>query len=499
MELILWLSEKDDSLMKNTHYQQASKHPSPPTCMSDRTRTESLCPVCLERLPAQRVTTGDEVHLVKTCPRHGAFETVIWRGKPSFNQWRRPKTPVPAPLLLSEREKGCPFDCGLCPDHRQRSCTVIIEITQRCNLACPVCYADSPTTTPDPSPAIVRELFQKAAQAAPGSNIQLSGGEPTLRDDLPDLVGVGRDAGFNFIQINTNGLRLSRERAFVKALKQAGVTSVFLQFDGIDDEIYCRLRGRGLMEVKREAIEACAEQGIGVVLVPTLVPGINTHQIGAVLEMALSLAPAVRGVHFQPVSYFGRYPERPDPPGRITLPEVICAIEEQSKGLFKAAHLGPPGCENALCSFHGRFLQTADGKVVPLKPAACPAASKDCCSTPIRADKAAAKAMASVARQWAGPAQPATKPMSDSRCDCQASSLKIGKDGTPAPLNLNAFIHRARTHTFSISAMAFQDAWTFALDRVQECCIHVMAIDGRLIPFCLYNLTATDGRRLYRP
>lgn len=479
--------------MKNTYDQRASKHPF--TCMSDRARTESLCPVCLERLPAQRMTTGDEVHLVKTCPRHGAFETVIWHGKPSFNQWRRPKIPVPAPLLLSEREKGCPFDCGLCPDHRQRSCTVIIEITQRCNLACPVCYADSPTTTPDPSPATVAELFRKVTRTAPGSNIQLSGGEPILRDDLPDLVGMGRDAGFNFIQINTNGLRLGQEQAFVKALKQAGLVSVFLQFNGIDDEIYCRLRGRRLLAAKRAAIEACAELDIGVVLVPTLVPGVNTHQIGTILETTLSLAPAVRGVHFQPVSYFGRYPTPPDPSARITLSEVMCAIEEQSKGLFKTAHPGPPGCENALCSFHGRFLQTGDGKVVPLNPVA----SKDCCGTPVRADTAAAKAMTSVARQWAGPARSEMERMPDDGCDCRASTLKIGKDGTPTPLNLDAFTLRARTHIFSISGMAFQDARSLALDRVRDCCIHVMALDGRLIPFCLYNLTNIDGRRLYRP
>jgi 7,8-dihydro-6-hydroxymethylpterin dimethyltransferase len=462
---------------------------------SNRTRTESLCPVCLQRLPAERVTVGDEVYLVKTCPRHGAFKTVIWRGKPSFNRWQRPKIPVPAPLLFNKREKGCPFDCGLCPDHRQRSCTVIIEVTQRCNLACPVCYADTPATTPDPSAAAIGELLGRAAKAGPGSNIQLSGGEPTVRDDLPDLVGMAQDSGFDFIQVNTNGLRLGQEPAYVKALKQAGLASVFLQFDGVEDDIYRQLRGRGLLEAKRAAIEACAEQGIGVVLVPTLVPGVNTHQIGAILQTAMSWVPAVRGVHFQPVSYFGRYTATPEQFNRITLPEVMCAIEEQSDGTFKAAHLGPPGCENALCSFHGRFLQSDDGKVVPLKPTAW----EDCCGTPIKADKGAVRAMASVARQWSGPIRSSMDGMPDGSCNCQAATSKLGKKDISSHLNLDTFIERARTHTFSISAMAFQDAWTLALDRIRDCCIHVMAPDGRLIPFCLYNLTADNGRKLYRP
>lgn len=467
----------------------------PPAQISDRVRTESLCPVCLERLPAQRIVVGQDVHLVKTCPRHGTFETPIWRGSPTFEQWRREKIHIQAPVPLTDRGKGCPYDCGLCSDHRQRSCTVIIEVTQRCDLTCPVCYAGAPSKTPDPSSAAVSQLFRSAAKAGQGSNIQLSGGEPTLRDDLPDLVAMGRDAGFNFVQVNTNGLRLGRDRAFVKALKKAGLASVFLQFDGIEDGIYRRLRGRNLIEVKRAAIEACADQGIGVVLVPTLIPGVNTQHIGAILQAALSWTPAVRGVHFQPVSYFGRYSATPDGAGRITLPEVMRAIEEQSGGRFQAAHFGPPGCENALCSFNGRFMQLADGKMVPLKPSALEA----CACPPVKAEEGAARAMAAVARQWAGPKPSALEQVTDGRCGCRTEPKLPAADDVTGPMSMDDFIDRARTHTFSISAMAFQDAWTLALDRVRDCCIHVMSPDRRLIPFCLYNLTAADGRRLYRP
>jgi len=481
--------------MKSNHGQHGDGRLIQPAWISDRTRTESLCPVCLERLPAQRVPVGDDLHLVKTCPRHGAFETPIWRGSPNFDQWRRTKIPVPGPVQISGKGKGCPYDCGLCPSHRQRSCTVIVEVTQRCDLACPVCYAGAPSKTTDPSAASVGELFRRASQTGPGSNIQLSGGEPTLRDDLPDLVAMGRDAGFKFIQVNTNGLRLGRDRSFVKALKQAGLASVFLQFDGIEDGTYRDLRGRSLMEAKRAAIAACAEAGIGLVLVPTLVPGVNTEFIGAILQAALSWAPAVRGVHFQPVSYFGRYNAAPDGAHRITLPEVMRAIEAQSGGMFQAAHLGPPGCENALCSFHGRFLKLPDGKMMPLEPSA----SEACCSAPVQADVGAARAMAAVARQWAGPQQSPMEQTSGDNCGCRSETKGPCGEDADASMSLDTFIERARTHTFSISAMAFQDAWSITLDRVRDCCIHVMAPDGRLIPFCLYNLTAADGRRLYRP
>jgi 7,8-dihydro-6-hydroxymethylpterin dimethyltransferase len=458
-------------------------------------QTESLCPVCLRRLQAWRVNRNDTTYLVKRCALHGEFRTPVWRGDPPFEKWHRPKIPVRPPAVFTDLEKGCPFDCGLCDDHRQRSCTVLIEVTQRCDLACPVCYAAAPAHGRDPSWGEVGRLLNRAHEAGPGSNIQFSGGEPTLRDDLPQLVALGRQIGFNFIQINTNGLRLGRDRAYVRALQEAGLSSVFLQFDGTEDDIYRRMRGRALLKEKGAAVETCAEHGIGVVLVPTVVPGVNTHNIGAILQWALDRMPAVRGVHFQPVSYFGRYPEAPRDDLRITLPEVMRAIEVQSGGVIQAAHFGPPGCENSLCSFHGRFMLLPDGKVMPLKSSE----AGTCCAAPIKADLGAAKAIASVARQWAGrkSCEGAATPVVAGG-GCGEGGSQTGGTAPTAPMSLDAFVHRARTHTFSISSMAFQDAWNVDLDRVRDCCIHVMAPDGRLVPFCLYNLTAADGRSLYR-
>jgi hypothetical protein len=372
---------------------------------------------------------------------------------------------------------------------------VIIEVTQRCDLTCPVCYAAAPGSSPDPPADAIADLLRRARMAGPGCNIQLSGGEPTMRDDLPAIVASARELGLDFIQINTNGVRLGRDRAFVKALKAAGLASVFLQFDGTDDDVYHRLRGRPLLETKTAAIEACAEHGIGVVLVPTLIPGVNDHNIGAILQVALNGLPAVRGVHFQPVSYFGRYPNPPDAASRLTLPEVLGAIEMQSGGLFKADAFAPPGCENALCSFHGQFIQLPDGKVLAMKTST----AGQCCSTPINADEGAARAISSVARQWSGRDPTILRESPGGGCACKTPTSEIVDGEASAPMCMDSFIDRARTHTFSISAMAFQDAWNIALDRVRDCCIHVMAPDGRLIPFCLYNLTAADGRKLYRP
>jgi uncharacterized radical SAM superfamily Fe-S cluster-containing enzyme len=459
-----------------------------------REQTASLCPICLRRLTAYRVCRDETTYLVKRCADHGEFRTPVWRGAPAFDQWRRPKIPVQPPALFTAVAKGCPFDCGLCGEHRQRSCTILIEVTQRCDLACPVCFAAAPYKGAEPSLDEVGRLLRRAQEAGPGSNIQFSGGEPTMRDDLPELVALGREIGFNFIQINTNGLRLGRDRAYVKALRQAGLASVFLQFDGTEEEIHRRMRGRALIKDKAAAVEACAENNIGVVLVPTLVPGVNTRNIGAILKQALDWIPAVRGVHFQPVSYFGRYPSVPSDASRITLPEVLRAVEEQSGGMIRASHFGPPGCENSLCSFHGQFMLLSDGNVMSLKSPDTGA----CCAAPVKADIGAARAITSVARQWAGRESALTVVKPEQGCCCREAGGQAADAASNAHMSLDAFIQRARSHTFSISAMAFQDAWNVALDRVRDCCIHVMAPDGRLIPFCLYNLTAADGRRLYR-
>jgi 7,8-dihydro-6-hydroxymethylpterin dimethyltransferase len=452
--------------------------------------TESLCPVCLKRIEAQRVATGERVELVKSCPHHGEFRTIVWSGRPGMRQWQRPKTPALLRPVQRESQHGCPFDCGLCREHRQRSCTVLIEVTRRCNLRCPVCFADAGSEEKhDPGLEDIRLGFRRVTALAPGSNIQLSGGEPTVRDDLPAVVAAGREEGFTFIQLNTNGIRLAEDPGFVAALKDAGLSSVFLQFDGIDDTVYLRLRGRKLAEIKLRAINACAALGIGVVLVPTLVPGVNTQHIGAILQLATGLSPAVRGVHFQPISYFGRYPQPVEPAARITLPELMAAIEDQSVGTFTMADFRPPGCENAWCSFHADYLSLPGGKVRLLRPSEPGPGG----GAPIPAEEGAQRAMAHVSRQWAGP-----------RADPMVPPAAVGpKRAAPMVsqgdrMRLEDFLVRARSHTFTVSAMAFQDAWTLDLERVRDCCIHVLDPQRGLVPFCAYNVTAVDGKALYR-
>jgi hypothetical protein len=445
----------------------------------------SVCPVCLKPIPACHETIGDETFLVKTCPDHGEFRSVVWRGEPSFASWARPKVPSGPKQAFTQVEQGCPLDCGLCDAHRQHTCTALIEVTWRCDLGCPVCFASSgKAAPPDPSMEELDRLFDRVELASGHCNIQLSGGEPTVREDLPEIIRLGKAKGFPFIQLNTNGLRIGREAGYAARLADAGLDSVFLQFDGTEDAIFEVLRGRPLLETKLAALDALAEAGVGIVLVPTLVPGVNDRDLGNILRLAVNRSPAVRGVHFQPVSYFGRYPKQPDDAERITLPEIMRGLEAQTDGMLKAMDFRPPGCEHAFCSFHANYVVTEQGGLTRLSSGGA------CGCTPRPASEGADAAKAFVKRQWSSPDR--QLPMAFDASPDPAAQVSGPEDA------LDAFIKRAATHTFAVSAMAFQDCWTLDLERLKGCCIHEVSPDGLLIPFCAYNLTSMDGETLYR-
>jgi hypothetical protein len=366
---------------------------------------------------------------------------------------------------------------------------VILEVTQRCNLNCPVCFASANSQhSKDPSLEEIQNWCQTLLNNGGPYNIQLSGGEPTLRDDLPKIIELVRSRGFSFVQLNTNGIRLARDREYVRQLKDAGLGCVFLQFDGVSDDVYRAIRGRDLLQIKHAAIRNCGEFELGVVLVPTLVPGVNTEQIGGIIRLAIAHAPTVRAIHFQPVSYFGRYPVSPRDCDRITLPEVMQKIEEQTDGQFRVKDFYPASGENAFCEFHGKFRLCPGGVV---EPAARPATS--CCTPPmdnglVRLEanldgngEGARRARRFVAQHWSLTRQ---EPAPNSEFEINTNSF-------------DTFLAQGR-QSFCISGMAFQDAWNLDLERLRECFLHVLSPDQKMVPLCAYNLTSIDGRTLYR-
>lgn len=420
-------------------------------------RTKSVCPICLRTIDAEKAVAGDGfVHLIKTCPEHGFFDTLIWEG--SADEYLAWGGACPG----GEADDGCPNNCGLCAEHRSEGCCVLLELTRRCNLRCPVCFA-SAGGEGDLGLDEIARLYDMLMERGGPYNIQLSGGEPTMRNDLPEIVRLGQERGFTFFQLNTNGLRLASEAGYAAKLHAAGVSCAFLQFDGLRPETYEALRGRNILAEKLRAIDACERAGLPVVLVPTLVPGVNVDELGGILRFALGRGKIVRGVHFQPVSYFGRC-EFPEPETRLTIPRVIREIEAQTGGAMKFADFGGGGAESPWCSFHASYRKLPDGrlKALPRRESAC------CC-------KKSSEARDFVADRWG-----------------LGSAVREDEDG------FDRFMREAVENTFTVSGMAFMDADSLELDRLRRCYISEADAERGMVPFCAYNLTARDGRALYR-
>ena len=413
--------------------------------------TRSVCPVCFKNIKAQLDQRADgSVYLLKSCPEHGFFQVPVWQGTLDFLSWC-----IDADPLSESQGLSCPGNCGICSEHDSGSCCVLLEVTKRCNLHCRFCFADGGSVDPDPSLDTLKDSILDIVRQCGHPLLQLSGGEPTMRGDLPELVHFAREAGCSYVQVNTNGIRLAKDPAYVHSLKEAGLDIVFLQFDGTTEEIYRNLRGQSMLETKMEAIQNCSDLGIGVTLVPTVVKGVNDHDLGAMIRLAESLVPGVRGLHFQPVSYFGRYESRPQDEDRYTLDQLMADISQQAD--IPVESFQPSRCDHPLCGFHACYLIEPDGK---LKPLGTHSAGKRGCAKDNREY---------VARHWIRP--PAEPEPDFSR-----------------EMDFDTFLYRIRQESLTLSAMAFQDAMNLNIERLLRCSLHVYH-KGTVRPFCANYLT----------
>jgi uncharacterized radical SAM superfamily Fe-S cluster-containing enzyme len=435
-----------------------------------------------------------DVYLEKTCPQHGRSSVIIWRGEPElwaiwerFNDWEPERFDEYYFKMTSKR--GCPFDCGLCPEHLRKPCFIVMEVTNKCNLDCPVCFADAnmKSYTYKPSIEILDEMYKHILKYEIGDNsqsihldvnsligccrnntslpvIKLSGGEPTIRDDLPDIIYLGKKKGFNIV-LDTNGVRIAKDTKYLERLKDSGLDLIYLQFDGVSDNVYYKLRKANLFKIKVKVLENCLKIGLPVILVPTIVDKVNLDQVGEIIFFASKYSRAVKGVMFQPISYFGRYPE--DIFGnRVTIPDMLHAIEQQTGGSIKISNFIPiragVGCE-AHCGFSS-LVVVKDSKLVPVT------------SLPKNIDKYL-ETRTTISRE--------TRTPKHSR-----EVLRKYWFSTNAEDSHDNYLW--------ISGMHFQDVWNIDIRRLRKCCIHEITPSGHLIPFCIFNLTNLKGETLYR-
>jgi uncharacterized radical SAM superfamily Fe-S cluster-containing enzyme len=470
------------------------------------------------------------VFLRKRCPEHGWHEALISSDADWHLDSLKYNKPGAIPYdFATTVQKGCPDDCGLCPEHQQHTCVGIIEITTRCNLSCPTCFADAGSklgvrdasySVRDASYSVrdasysVRDASYSVRDASYNTGydlsvvqveaildrlleteghpevVQISGGEPTLHPHLLDILAATKARDIRHVMLNTNGLRLAQEPDFVRQLARYRPT-VYLQFDGLTASTYQALRGRDLRAIKRQALDHLAEAGLYAVLVATVVQGVNESQIGDILRYGLE-HPAVLGVSYQPVTFAGRcLIGVRDASYRITLPDVLHALEAQTEGLFRISDFRPVPCPHPTCS--ACTYAFVDGEQAGPEP------SRRVIPIPRLLD--VDDYLDFIANRTLPDLSAGIQPVLESLwsmaavmgSDKTTDNLACIACGIEVPLTLDP--ERLREHFFGIQVHGFMDEHTFDLKRLMKCCIHQLLPDGRAVPFCAYN---NLGYRPYR-
>ncbi|HNH89114.1 MAG TPA: radical SAM protein, partial [Thiobacillaceae bacterium] len=297
--------------------------------------TTSVCSHCLRRVEAKILIKEERVFLEKWCPEHGWERSLIADDADYYRLCREVyvKPPEMPERFNTVMRRGCPWDCGLCPDHMQHSCVSVVEITETCNLRCPVCYADSgPDTGRHLGLAEIEAMLDTVvANEGEPDVVQISGGEPTLHPDFFAVLDAAKARPIRHLMVNTNGLRLASEPGFAERLAayQPGL-EVYLQFDSVHDATLKALRGAELADTHRRALERLEAARLSTTLVMTVARGVNDDQIGEVIRHALQWK-CVRGVTLQPIQDAGRVGA---PVGgghdRLTVSGLRRAVAEQS-------------------------------------------------------------------------------------------------------------------------------------------------------------------------
>lgn len=430
--------------------------------------TRSLCPLCHRVIDAEILVKDNQVLMHKRCPEHGWFDTLISNDYQYIQESAKYNKPGTLPLhFASEVSKGCPEDCGLCPEHKQHTCLGIIEITDACNLRCPTCFADAngKSFLTKEQVSDMLDLLVKCEERP--EVVQISGGEPTIHPDLFGILEVAKGKGIKYLQLNTNGLRIAQDDEFLEGLTEYK-PSIYLQFDGFSDDIYRKLRGVELFDIKMKAIERLALRGFSVVLAVTVVKGINDHELGKITDFAIE-NPAIRGASFQPVAYTGRVDEA-EPLNRITLPDVLTNIEKQSGHLIKTDFVSVP-CPHPTCSAV-TYVYNDEERITPIPRIINVDDYLDYFKNQIITDLSPLTQNA-LEGLWSASATPGTeKSAHDVACACGLPMQGLGE---------------LEKQITMIGVHAFMDAYNFDLKRARKCCIHQILPEGKMVPFCVYN------------
>ncbi|MEW6541861.1 MAG: radical SAM protein [Bacillota bacterium] len=435
-----------------------------------------LCPECRRLVHADVLVRGRRVYLRKWCPEHGHSEALASSDIDHYRYSLKYNKPGTLPRRFHSRvEQGCPQDCGLCPDHQQHTCLAIIDVTQACDLKCPACLADAGGSGFLTVEQVGRMLDVYRESEGNPDVLQFSGGEPALHPQLFELLAMARDKGIRLVQLNTNGLRIARDDAFLARLAEFG-PSVYLQFDGLSADVYRRIRGADLLADKLRAVERLSARGIPIVLSATVVRGVNDGELGGLMRFALQNV-RIRGLMFQPVAQVGRHRLEFDPLDRVTLPDILDGLERQTGGELTRADFVPVPCPYPTC-FALTYVYTGGERLTTAPRLVNVDDYLDYFKNRIITDLSPLT-QTSLEGLWSAGAVPGTDESLKSLASCCGISLED--------------LEGLRDRITMIGVHAFMDIHNFELKRARKCCVHQLLPDGGLVPFCVYNVLKRGG------
>jgi len=436
--------------------------------------TRSICPRCRRVIDAQVILRDNKVYMRKRCPECGAFESLIYGDAQAYLSFGKYNKPGTIPLAHNATvQDGCPYDCGLCPDHQQHTCLGIIEVNSTCNMDCPLCFSEAGpgfNLTIEEVEQMLDELVRTEGQP---EVVQFSGGEPTIHPQIIDFVRAAKSRNIPFVMVNTNGKRIAKDDRFLEQLNEVR-PSFYFQFDGFDSETYRVLRGEpDILEEKLRALERLAQIGLGVTLVPAIERGVNEHEIGRMIDFAIR-HPAVQGINFQPAFHAGRHIEH-DPMKRMTIPDVLRLIETQTSGKFMASDFVPVPCCFPTCNSVTYAFVDGD-QVTPLPRIVNVYDYLDYITNRVMPDFSL-EVKSALEGLWS----------SSSVAGSQKSADQLALSCQACGLSERLTIGDLAEHMIMIMLQDFMDPWTFNQKNVMKCCKEFLLPGGKQIPFCAYN------------
>ena len=442
-------------------------------------QTTSLCAHCHKPVPAKILISGDEVWYEKRCREHGVQKVLVssdadyWKAELS---WLKPGD---RPLALQTKtDFGCPFDCGLCPDHEQHSCLAIIEVNEACNLTCPVCFAGSSQAATGQRDLATIGRMMDALVASEGEPdlLQLSGGEPTIHPDILTIIDMAQARPIRHLMINTNGLRIASDPAFVAELqKRKKGLEIYLQFDSLNGQALIALRGADLTKVRRKALDALEAAGISTTLVCTVKKGLNDREMAAIIDHALQFR-CVRGVTFQPIQDAGRNEDFDARRDRVLLSDIRRRVVEDS-GVFGERDMIPLPCNPTAISI-GYGLRNGRSVV------------------PVTAMIPKEQIIAEVPNAVNFERYPMLKERIFDLFSLSTIEPNVGErlgDLLCCLPQVEVPEGLSYENIFRVVIVNFMDAHDFCVANVKRSCIHFVTPNGQIIPFETYNLFYRDG------